>query len=121
MQQFRWIRCLYQLGLKCEDNCAKYIVSEAQKLVDIATNLRPELSSEMIRELCWEIQWLPVEVYNQSLVLYKDMKNNLSREWFNEAINLVWGIERKGWDTNSLSRRMSDAYGALTWQTDDPL
>ncbi|EFQ99328.1 hypothetical protein MGYG_02341 [Nannizzia gypsea CBS 118893] len=121
LHHFRWLRCLYRFGLKCEENCAKSIVGESHKLVDIATNLRHELSLEMTRELCWEMQWLPIAVYNQSLVFYKDMKNSMSQEWFNEAINLIQEVELKGWDTDSLFRRMSEAYGALTWKTDDPL
>ncbi|EZF61406.1 hypothetical protein H104_05880 [Trichophyton rubrum CBS 289.86] len=113
LKHFRWLRCLYRFGLKCDEKCTKFIVGEAQKLGNIATNLRPQLSPEMVKELCWEMQWLPVAVYNQSLILYRDMKNSLSREWFNEAVNLVQNIELNGWDTDGLSSRMCAAYGAL--------
>lgn len=113
LNQFRWLRCLYQFGLKCDEKSTKFIASEAQKLVHIATNQRPQISPEITKELCWEMQWLPVAVYNQSLILYRDMKNNLSREWYNEAVNLVQNIEFNGWDTDSLSSRMCAAYGAL--------
>ncbi|KAG5209802.1 hypothetical protein GTR04_5583 [Trichophyton interdigitale] len=122
LKQFRWLRCLYQFGLKCDENCAKFMVGEAQKLVDIATNLRPQLSPELTKELCWEMQWLPVAVYNQSLTLYRDMKNNLSREWYNDAVDLVQNIEINGWDTDSLCLRMCAAYRALLgWQAGDNL
>lgn len=98
------------------------MVGEAQKLVDIATNLRPQLSPELTKELCWEMQWLPVAVYNQSLTLYRDMKNNLSREWYNDAVDLVQNIEINGWDTDSLCLRMCAAYRALLgWQAGDNL
>ncbi|EEQ31448.1 uncharacterized protein MCYG_04267 [Microsporum canis CBS 113480] len=113
LQQLRWLRCLYRLALQCEENCVKFIADRAKKLIDMATLLAPELPHTTVAALRGEMQWLPIDMYNESLLYFKDMKNQLSQEWYSEAIKLTKCIEHNGWDTDSLSTKMSEAYGTL--------